>query len=108
MTRVTLTSGSLFVLNPTTNVLFTHLVLPAPREVRGGKDVGEEGNSATCRVEDGGRISLTFCAVHTFLDPNTGCLFGQAVTASYGAPLLAGDDAITEVALALAVASVWE
>ena len=67
-----------------------------------------EGDRATCRVEDGGRISLTFRAVHTFLDRDTGCLFGQAVAASCNAPPLEGDGAITEVALSLAFVSMRE
>ena len=44
--------------------------------------------------------------MHTFLDRDTGCLFGQAVAALCVAPLLAGDGAVTEVDLSLAVASV--
>lgn len=106
--QVTLPSSSLFMLGPATNARFTHAVLPASGEGGGAPDVGEEGGRATCRREDGGRISLTFRAVHTFLDRDTGCLFGQAVAASCDAPLLAGDGAVTEVALSLAVASVRE
>ena len=88
------------------NVGFTHAVLPASGKGSGAPDVGVEGDRATCRVEDGGRISLTFCAVHTFLDHDTGCLFGQAVAASCDAPLLVEDGTVTEVALSLAVAFV--
>ena len=39
-------------------------------------DIVEEEGRATCRVEDGGHISLMFYAVHVFLDRHTGCLFG--------------------------------
>ena len=105
--QVTLPSSSLFMLGPA-NARFTHAVLPASGEGDGAPDVGEEGGRATCRVEDGGRISLAFCAVHTCLDRDTGCLFGQAVAASCCAPLLAGEGAVTEVVLSLAVASVRE
>ena len=95
------------MLDLATNAWFTHALLPVLGEGSGSPDIGEEEGRATCRVENGGCISLTFRAVHTFLDRNTGCLFGQAVAASCCAPLLAGDGAVTEVALSLVVASVW-
>ena len=76
MARVTLQSVSLFILGSAMNTWFTHSVLPALGEGDGASDVGGEGDRSTCCVEDGGRISLTFCAVHTFLDRNTGFVFG--------------------------------
>ena len=59
-------------------------------------------------MEDGGCISLVFCAAHMFLDRVTGCLFVQAVAALCDAPLLVGDGAVTGVALSLEAASVRE
>ena len=64
--QVTLPSSSLFMLGPA-NARFSHTVLPASGEGNGAPDVGEEGGRATCRVEDGGHISLTFCVVHMLL-----------------------------------------
>ena len=104
--QVTLPSSNLFMLRPATNARFTHSVLMASGEGGGAPYVGEEGCRATCHVEDGDRISLMFHAVHTFLDRNTVCLFGQAVAALCDWPLLAGDGAVTQVSLSLAVASV--
>ena len=82
--QVTLPSNSLFMLGPATNTRFIHPVLPASGEWDGVPDIREEG----ARPPDGDCISLTFRAVHIFPDRNTGCLFGQAAAASYGAPLL--------------------
>ena len=72
---MTLPSGSLFILGSETNARFTHSVLPVSGEGDSVPDIGEDGGKATCRVEVRGRISLTFHAVHMFLDRNIGCLF---------------------------------
>ena len=60
------------MLGPATNARFIHSVLPAPGEGDGAPDGREEGDRATCRVEDVGRISLVFHAVHTLLDRDIG------------------------------------
>merc|ERR1719253_2455528 len=88
--RGDLPPGSMFVLGPYTNARFTHAVLPLICEEEGGEDgrknrtaSSDEGGKRTggegdvrCSVEDGGRISLTFRDVRTFLDIRTKRLFG--------------------------------
>ena len=76
---MTLPSGSLFILGSTTNARFTHAVLPVSGKGPGAPDVGVEGDRATCRVEDGYRISLTFRVVHTFLDRKQGACLGKSL-----------------------------
>lgn len=102
--RVDLPPGSMFVLGPFTNARFTHAVLPL--EGAGGKVSYHEGHGtsdhddndyngeeeqkdgmdgnvdAKCSIEFGGRISLTFRDVRTFLDVKTQRLFGQGVISS--------------------------
>lgn len=58
--RVILPHGSMLVLGPLTNKLFTHSILP------------KEGSVQP-------RISLTFRSVLTFLDKDSGLLFGEGV-----------------------------
>ena len=112
--RVDLPPGSMFVLGPETNARFTHAVLPmddfGDREGRenGDCDDGdEEGDEMTentkCSIEDGGRISLTFRDVRTFLDVKTQRLFGQGVVSSFDTPILVQDGVITEESLLRAV-----
>lgn len=63
ITRVLLPHGSMLVLGPNTNKLFTHSILK------------KEGSQRA-------RVSLTFRHVTTFMDLRTGHLFGQGVSAS--------------------------
>mmetsp|Transcript_29009 Transcript_29009/g.69954 ORF Transcript_29009/g.69954 Transcript_29009/m.69954 type:complete len:396 (-) Transcript_29009:906-2093(-) len=105
--------GSMFVLGPYTNARFTHAVLPLICEEEGGEDGREnrtassdEGGERTsgeddvrCSVEDGGRISLTFRDVRTFLDVRTKRLFGQGVSSSMGTSLVIEDGVISEESL---------
>lgn len=62
VTRITLPHGSMLVLGPKTNALFSHSIL------------AKEGSKKP-------RISLTLRDVKTFLDGATGRLFGQGVSA---------------------------
>jgi hypothetical protein len=108
--RVDLPPGSMFVLGPYTNAGFTHAVLPlsSPNNRDGGgrhrgshvvsEGGGDETGTTTtsetsddvrCNVEEGGRISLTFRDVRTFLDVKTQRLFGQGVTTSTSTPTTA-------------------
>lgn len=76
--RIELPEGSMFVLGPYTNATFTHSILPE-YEV----DFLEQGmKKPKCRVEKGGRISLTLRDVRTFLDVKTQRLFGQGISGS--------------------------
>ena len=60
VTRIILPHGSMLVLGPKTNKLFSHSILPNPSSV-------------------GPRISLTLRDVKTFLDLDSGRLYGQGV-----------------------------
>mmetsp|Transcript_29007 Transcript_29007/g.69936 ORF Transcript_29007/g.69936 Transcript_29007/m.69936 type:complete len:192 (-) Transcript_29007:906-1481(-) len=62
-------------------------------ERKGGED------DVRCSVEDGGRISLTFRDVRTFLDVRTKRLFGQGVSSSMGTSLVIEDGVISEESL---------
>lgn len=92
--RVELPPGSMFVLGPETNATFTHAVLPTSnvKKKRGG-------NSIKCSVEDGGRISLTFRDVRTFLDLKSQRLFGQGVTGTFAKSILVEDGVVTDDSL---------
>lgn len=59
--RVVLPHGSMLILGPWTNKLFTHSILPKEQSTRP-------------------RISLTFRTVLTFLDTHSGRLFGEGVS----------------------------
>ena len=91
--RVELPPNSMFVLGPYTNARFTHSVLPRKVSFSDEHEVvisGEETkmvgsvkrSDAKCCIEGGGRISLTFRDVRTFLDIKTQRLFGQGVSSS--------------------------
>jgi len=96
--RVELPPNSMFVLGPYTNARFTHAVLPRKcsddiqkKRVSFGKKGGEKEEEGgrepsddltRCSIEGGGRISLTFRDVRTFLDVKTQRLFGQGVSSS--------------------------
>eukprot|EP00569_Conticribra_weissflogii_P003614 CAMPEP_0171346754 /NCGR_PEP_ID=MMETSP0878-20121228/25867_1 /TAXON_ID=67004 /ORGANISM="Thalassiosira weissflogii, Strain CCMP1336" /LENGTH=734 /DNA_ID=CAMNT_0011850545 /DNA_START=131 /DNA_END=2335 /DNA_ORIENTATION=+ len=120
--RVDLPPGSMFVLGPFTNARFTHAVLPV--EGAGGKVSYHEGHGtsdhddndydgeeehmdgmdgngdAKCSIEFGGRISLTFRDVRTFLDVKTQRLFGQGVrTSAENDQLLVQDGMVTKESL---------
>lgn len=109
--RVDLPPGSMFVLGPFTNARFTHAILPSKggEGASGRRRFRRSGRGATegaeCRVEEGGRISLTFRDVRTFLDVKTQRLFGQGVGSSSGTPILSEDGVITEDSLTRAVQS---
>ena len=76
--RIELPEGSMLVLGPYSNSSFTHSILPQ-YEV----DFLEQGmKKPKCRVEKGGRISLTLRDVRTFLDVRTQRLFGQGISGS--------------------------
>jgi len=103
--RVELPPNSMFVLGPYTNARFTHAVLPSERDFsfdveEGEVAIGEEFSSTcndddddvNCNIERGGRISLTFRDVRTFLDVKTQRLFGQGVSSA--SPILVGDDGV--------------
>ena len=90
--RVELPPYSMFVLGPFTNARFTHAILPNEREFSFDIEEDEADNNGkvattfndddedvTCNIERGGRISLTFRDVRTFLDVKTQRLFGQGV-----------------------------
>ncbi|KAL3822753.1 hypothetical protein ACHAXA_008056 [Cyclostephanos tholiformis] len=86
--RVDLPPGSMLVLGPYTNARFTHAVLPLSSNDR---PTAMTGDDVTCNVEEGGRISLTFRDVRTFLDTKTQRLFGQgAATATISLPPFSG------------------
>lgn len=138
--RVTTPPNSMFVLGPFTNAGFTHAVLPMTEEAggRGGNggrvavgiidergannydddDADDDGrptenNDVTCDVEAGGRISLTFRDVRTFLDVETQRLFGQGVVvaSSIESPIVSSEDdggIITNESLTGAVRSTRE
>jgi len=120
--RLDLPPGSMFVLGPFTNAMFTHAVLPMESDGFGGRgkqtssckkqvrEVGS-GNKSTdgikCSIEGGGRISLTFRDVRTFLDVKTQRLFGLGVTSSHSSKALDidldNDGIMTEKSLTKAV-----
>eukprot|EP00580_Thalassiosira_gravida_P017288 CAMPEP_0201665222 /NCGR_PEP_ID=MMETSP0494-20130426/6435_1 /ASSEMBLY_ACC=CAM_ASM_000839 /TAXON_ID=420259 /ORGANISM="Thalassiosira gravida, Strain GMp14c1" /LENGTH=647 /DNA_ID=CAMNT_0048144133 /DNA_START=12 /DNA_END=1955 /DNA_ORIENTATION=- len=119
--RVVMPPNSMFVLGPFTNARFTHAVLPMTEEAegRGGNGANNdddmfgpaENNDVTCNVEAGGRISLTFRDVRTFLDVKTQRLFGQGVVASsIESPIVSSeyDGVITNASLVGAVRSTRE
>ena len=69
-----------------------------------GKVASKRNNDAKCSIEGGGRISLTFRDVRTFLDIKTQRLFGQGVSStSYVLPINEEDGSIKEQALVIAV-----
>lgn len=73
-------------------------------EEEDGKVASKLNNDAKCSIEGGGRISLTFRDVRTFLDIKTQRLFGQGVSSSaYVLPINEEDGSIKEQALAIAV-----
>jgi len=98
VTRIELPSNSMFVLGPYTNARFTHAVLP--KKVTFSESnlvslVGEDKDTKKasslnprCSIEGGGRISLTFRDVRTFLDIKTQRLFGQGVSSSIELPTI--------------------
>ena len=96
--RVDLPPRSMLVLGPYTNAGFTHAILPLSpsssstndRRIKGEEKVwvamttatpaaAVTSDDVTCNVDEGGRISLTFRDVRTFLDARTQRLFGQGV-----------------------------
>jgi len=98
VTRIELPSNSMFVLGPYTNGRFTHAVLPKKvtfSERNLVSLVGEDKDTKKasslnprCSIEGGGRISLTFRDVRTFLDIKTQRLFGQGVSSSVELPTI--------------------
>ena len=81
--------GSVLVLGPKTNQMFTHSIM-VPNERGGGERGGERGGNTTVvgveehgktdiQEESIGRISLTFRTVTTFMDLQTGRLYGEGV-----------------------------
>ena len=71
----------------------------APTKEGRGRAERTGGRCDRCSVEDGGRISLTFQDVRTFLDVRTKRLFGQGVSSSMGTSLVIEEGVILEVSL---------
>jgi len=98
VTRIELPSNSMFVLGPYTNARFTHAILPKKVTFSESNLVSLVGDdedtkktsslNARCSIEGGGRISLTFRDVRTFLDIKTQRLFGQGVSSSVELPTI--------------------
>jgi len=106
--HVELPPGSMLVLGPETNARFTHSVLPIRGDYKENcneKKVNLSDIVAKCIVNEGGRISLTFRDVRTFLDVKSLRLFGQGVSSSCDKLTLDEDGAITEESLTKAVRS---
>ena len=104
VSRVVLPAGSMLVLGPHTNAAFTHSILPSDggvREPRRGEGAPKRG-PPTCDVGNGGRISLTFRDVRTYLDARSGRLVGQGAGAD-DALEVDGDGAVTRESLSRAV-----
>ena len=83
VTRLLLPPGSMFLLGPWTNANFTHSILPWEDEThvstaRDTTTTMATGNGGIqCKINEGGRISLTLRDVRTFYDFKTQQLFGQ-------------------------------
>ncbi|KAL9187681.1 hypothetical protein ACHAXT_006059 [Thalassiosira profunda] len=89
--HVELPPNSMFVLGPYTNARFTHAILPSKESHE--EDIGHSrrvsffcskpqehlSSNAVCSVGEGGRVSLTFRDVRTFLDVKTQRLFTPVV-----------------------------
>lgn len=112
ISRIELPPGSMFVLGPYTNSIFTHSILPV-------LDVDEEktershlsyfsgsghyGEQIKSIIDGGGRISLTFRDARSFLDVKSQRLFGQGLASSFETPILVEDGMITNKSLSKAV-----
>ena len=74
VTRLLLPPGSMFLLGPWTNANFTHSILPWEDEThvstaRDTTTTMATGNGGIqCKINEGGRISLTLRDVRTFYD----------------------------------------